>query len=355
MSEHEDSAIQNIEGDPMDLFIPDQVTASPHRFRPIPGLPESVLWIAFFIILQLVWTVVLLMAVSSTGAPIGEALELDLASLSTNGRLLVMTAPSFLAFLVLIPLAWRRLRCDGHPILTFQRTSWQQWAISLSLIVPLMIVADTSFRVVESLFEQFLPAGWEATDVHGLLRDVNDASLPLSLFFIAVVPAIGEEFLFRGMIGRGLTSRWGVIPGVILTSILFAAVHLYPPHVVAILPVGIALHLVYLATRNFWVPVVFHLINNSIAAVLIRQTAEESTNSVLLSGFCLFYVLIGLFWLMAGKFHGRGLDCDDSPGANDVHEGLLASAPLSQSATVTPIATGCAIVMLILSAAVLAR
>jgi hypothetical protein len=98
-------------------------------------------------------------------------------------------------------------------------------------------------------------------------------SMVLLLFFLAVVPAVGEEFVFRGVIGRGLTARWGLLAGVLITSCLFAFVHMYPPHIVAVLPIGIMMHLVYLATRSFWAPVLFHFSNNAMAAIFVALGA----------------------------------------------------------------------------------
>jgi len=87
------------------------------------------------------------------------------------------------------------------------------------------------------------------------------------LFFLAVVPAVGEEFMLRGLIGRGLVARWGVVCGVLITSCLFAGLHMYPPHVAAIFPVGIMMHIAYLTTRSFWAPMLLHFMNNGIAAL----------------------------------------------------------------------------------------
>ncbi len=58
----------------------------------------------------------------------------------------------------------------------------------------------------------------------------------------AVAPALGEELVFRGVIGRGLIARWGLPAGVLITSVMFAAIHVHPAHVVGVIPVGIAMH-----------------------------------------------------------------------------------------------------------------
>ena len=74
----------------------------------------------------------------------------------------------------------------------------------------------------------------------------NSMSLPLMLLLIAVAPAICEELIFRGLIGRGLIARQGLFRGVVITSLLFAAVHMHPAHAFGVIPLGIAMHVIYL-------------------------------------------------------------------------------------------------------------
>jgi hypothetical protein len=105
------------------------------------------------------------------------------------------------------------------------------------------------------------------------------ASLPVLLLIIAVMPAIAEELVFRGVIGRGLVARWGIVPGVLITSCLFAAVHFHPAHALAVVPLGIAMHLVYLATRSFWAPVLLHFLNNAWATAATKMAAADAANA----------------------------------------------------------------------------
>lgn len=62
--------------------------------------------------------------------------------------------------------------------------------------------------------------------------------------------------------------RYGVAFGVLLTSVLFAAMHLDPSQVVVITCMGLYLHFVYVATRSIWAPVLLHAMNNGLAILL---------------------------------------------------------------------------------------
>jgi uncharacterized protein len=107
------------------------------------------------------------------------------------------------------------------------------------------------------------------TDMRELFESLRGASPWGLLFAVAIAPALAEEFVFRGLIGRGLIERRGVFVGVLVTSILFAAAHLNVAQVLGVLPMGFALHFVYLTTRTLWAPVLLHFLNNGLAVAVI--------------------------------------------------------------------------------------
>ncbi len=83
-------------------------------------------------------------------------------------------------------------------------------------------------------------------------------------------PAVGEELLFRGFIGRGLVGRYGRVAGVLITSAIFGAIHLEPLQAIGAFFIGIVLHYVYLTTKSLFVPIMLHFLNNFLAVVAMR-------------------------------------------------------------------------------------
>jgi uncharacterized protein len=141
------------------------------------------------------------------------------------------------------------LMCGGFHQMT--TAAWEQWFAHL----PGM-----------SLFDQM--------NVNENIKPLGEsAPIGLLLLVIAVAPAIGEEVIFRGIIGRGLIARHGVVAGVLMTSLMFAVVHIHPAHVVALLPLAFFIHLVYLTTRSILAPMLLHLLNNSLAVILLKASA----------------------------------------------------------------------------------
>ena len=94
--------------------------------------------------------------------------------------------------------------------------------------------------------------------------------LVFNIFLIAVVPAVGEEFIFRGALQRILRQWFGNVHiAVIVAAILFSAMHLQFYGFLPRLLLGLVLGYMFIITGNIWVPVVAHFFNNA-AAVLMH-------------------------------------------------------------------------------------
>lgn len=106
-------------------------------------------------------------------------------------------------------------------------------------------------------------------------------SFPLMILIVAVLPAVGEELVFRGAIGRILIGHIGLWSGVILTSFLFGCIHIHPVHALSVMPLGLAMHLIYLWTRSFWMPMVLHFLNNSWATLTARLGTDDGLHDAM--------------------------------------------------------------------------
>lgn len=135
------------------------------------------------------------------------------------------------------------------------------------VIVGLPAFVLASDAVARLLIEVFGSA--EEGNQEKLLRDLF---LPFPWWFavlaIGVGPGVVEELWCRGFLGRGLVGRYGWPLGIALTSLFFGLLHVLPPwYVVVTATMGVGLHLVYLASRSLWVPILLHTLNNSISAL----------------------------------------------------------------------------------------
>jgi len=92
--------------------------------------------------------------------------------------------------------------------------------------------------------------------------------LAINLLMIAVLPALGEEFLFRGVVLK-LFREWTKNPhlAVLISAFLFSALHLQFYGFLPRFILGIVLGYLFVWSRSIWVPVVIHFVNNGIAVV----------------------------------------------------------------------------------------
>jgi membrane protease YdiL (CAAX protease family) len=101
-------------------------------------------------------------------------------------------------------------------------------------------------------------------DYSGMVMEIiKKFPIWFSLAAFAVGPAIGEELMCRGFLGRGLVARYGVGVGIMMTSLLFGLMHLDPPHVAATAVLGAVLHWIYLNGRSILLPMLMHFLNNA--------------------------------------------------------------------------------------------
>ena len=262
----------------------DERPARGWRRRPGPGLVESLVWVFGVLLVHIIGGAVgIAVLLLSHGDGLGggdplEAVGRWLDDLDAMGKLqfIGIEQAVFVAAAVLA-VALRR-RADPAPgRLSFRPIRPGHLLVILGLLLPVSVVATQLTSLAGSLHAG--GAGVERPDqaidtVRFIGELARDVPLWLLVLVIAAAPAIGEEVVFRGLIGRGLVARLGLPAGVLATSLLFAAVHGQPLHIVSVLPLGVVIHVVYLATGSFWAPVLYHFLNNAMAAVLLKVVAE---------------------------------------------------------------------------------
>lgn len=101
-----------------------------------------------------------------------------------------------------------------------------------------------------------------------LLADTSYWGLITNLIVVAVIAAIGEEFLFRGCL-QNILMRWFNNPHVAiwLAAIIFSAIHLQFYGFLPRMLLGALFGYLLLWGKNIWLPVLAHFINNAIATI----------------------------------------------------------------------------------------
>lgn len=110
----------------------------------------------------------------------------------------------------------------------------------------------------------------------------------ISLISLAVLPAVGEELLFRATIFNGLKQK-GKLFAIVLSSVMFAIFHFSLSQLYYPLLFGMLLGLAYAYTDNLWVPISMHFLNNA-----LNLTLQFVSNSHTISTPKLWIVIIGV-------------------------------------------------------------
>jgi membrane protease YdiL (CAAX protease family) len=89
-------------------------------------------------------------------------------------------------------------------------------------------------------------------------------------FLIAVVIApFVEELFFRGFVLQTLAKKISPFWGVVLTALIFASVHFEFQSIMPLLILSVVLNVLYIKTKSIWPGIVFHIMNNSIAFIIL--------------------------------------------------------------------------------------
>jgi len=95
----------------------------------------------------------------------------------------------------------------------------------------------------------------------------------VNLVIVALLPAIGEEFLFRGVLLK-LFRDWtkNKHAAILISAFLFSAVHFQFYGFLPRFLLGALFGYLFVWSKNIWIPVTVHFINNGLAVVLYYFT-----------------------------------------------------------------------------------
>ena len=123
-----------------------------------------------------------------------------------------------------------------------------------------------------------------------------------TLLVIAVAPAIFEELLFRGALQQ-IMVRWTRVAwvGILITSILFSAVHFSFYGFLARVGLGMILGYMFYYSKSIWLPVIAHFINNGFAVTMMYYMNKQGklSTKALDERFPIWYGVIALGIIIA--------------------------------------------------------
>jgi len=131
----------------------------------------------------------------------------------------------------------------------------------LTEMLPFSKATFEKFRLAEEAYNKQI-------NVIGRMNSFGDYLV--SLFMLAILPALFEETLFRGGV-QNLLSRWIKMPvlAIVITSIVFSLVHGSYLGFLSRFVLGFILGWMYHRTGNLWLSIIGHACNNAFAITVL--------------------------------------------------------------------------------------
>ena len=268
-------------------------------------------WIFF----QLIGIIVLLTFVDFSISDLTQINLLEVLKDNPDGYFILFTLliTQSIGLFIAPSLIFARLIKDSNkPFLPLKTKNLGSFILPLPIFVVAGIVLVSfmgELNMKLNLPQFFHDMESQATETIKYLLSFNSSSqLITTTLLMAVVPAIGEELFFRGIIQKILAkwtkSNWQAI---LITAFIFSAIHF---QFLTFLPrffMGIMLGYLLVWSRSLWIPILAHFLHNFISVLVGIQTADnslettEAINPWLVIGSTIVILLIGYWYYTSYK------------------------------------------------------
>lgn len=102
----------------------------------------------------------------------------------------------------------------------------------------------------------------------------------LAIVLVGIIPAVVEEFIFRGVILNGLR-KWDKWPAILISALMFCLMHGSVVQFTYTLILGVVLGWVMWETRALWLTILMHFINNAVVITAMFITEQQGIPNVL--------------------------------------------------------------------------
>ena len=174
----------------------------------------------------------------------------------------------------------------------------------------LIILSGTLLMISGGLLLSVLFGGLESLSKNFSLYDTfiskTNGTIPATAYLFiayAVIPAICEEFIFRGILCHEY-EKGGVVRAVVFSSLFFAMLHFNPINILTYLFSGVILALVLYASRSLFAAVITHLLYNIFG--LFGQRYMNTLYRITGSETFFIFIVAFVFLLSAALFCRQG-------------------------------------------------
>ncbi len=174
----------------------------------------------------------------------------------------------------------------------------KEFALAIPIGVMVCIFGSISTGIFATFTEAIFGVEFSQPDDGSTYTTV--ASVAMSFFSTAVIPAFVEEFAIRGVVMQSLR-KYGDWFAIVMSSFVFALMHGNMIQIPFAFIAGIGIGYAVIKTGTMWTGILIHFINNSIAIVSM-VIAENFTQQAQNTFFMLLYAgvfAVGIICLIA--------------------------------------------------------
>ena len=176
------------------------------------------------------------------------------------------------------------------------RDSFRNTHVRPMLLIPLILMGMGFSMVANSLTQIFINniSLFGLENQAGEINVVTQTPLEiiLSVIAISIVPAFAEEFVFRGIV-LGSLKRYGSAFAIIVSSIMFSAMHANTTQIVFVFFFGTVMAFVDVAADSIVPSLILHFMNNFFATLsdlVVKNGFLDETTT-----YTIYYILTLLF------------------------------------------------------------
>jgi len=145
------------------------------------------------------------------------------------------------------------------------------------ILVIGMAIFGFFVTIIINLLWYWVASHWGSPAGQELPAIENGLQFLVAVLVIGLVPALVEEFLFRGLILRGY-EKFGSKIAIVVTGILFGMLHLQLMSIPSIILIGVVMSYVVYRTNSILAGIIYHFLHNTIAvAILYMQNVLMKT------------------------------------------------------------------------------
>ena len=188
---------------------------------------------------------------------------------------------------------------------------WTWIAVAVIMLTLMMPIIQFSFELNQGLPLPDWMRNMEASandTLEQLLQMDHLGDLLINLLLIAVLPALGEELFFRGIIqqyGYALFSKAQI--SIWVSAFIFSAIHLQFEGFIPRFLLGLFLGYLFYWSRSLWLPIFAHFLNNAFMLIFAYSLPSDqlALDEAALPDMPLFGVLFSMLLLVPAVIYMR--------------------------------------------------